>query len=179
VVSVWHISDGTGWMLVVVAGHGGHASPSKECSTKYHSNREVDYLRSPPSVHSMTTLAEPAAGPSSAPISAPSTTIPNSSLEAATFRRLYPRKYLSRFLEEGYRPDGRKVVGWRDAAVNAGELRVKREMLEFSASAASARSFFASEASICLWRAQRALCRWRAQRALLLRERSEQYTLRV
>jgi exosome complex component RRP43 len=58
-----------------------------------------------------------AAGPSTGNVAGPST---NPALEANYFKRLHPRKYLSRFLEEGYRPDARKVDAWRDLAINVG-----------------------------------------------------------
>lgn len=41
--------------------------------------------------------------------------------EAAAYKRLYPRKYLARFLQEDQRSDGRSVHGWRDVAINVGE----------------------------------------------------------
>lgn len=43
-------------------------------------------------------------------------------LQAETFRRLHPRTYLERFLNEGYRPDGREVGDFRDVSVNVGEF---------------------------------------------------------
>ncbi|WVR08433.1 hypothetical protein IAU60_005488 [Kwoniella sp. DSM 27419] len=48
----------------------------------------------------------------------------SSAAAAATevFRRLHPSQYLSRFLNQGYRPDGRKVRGWRDASINLGSI---------------------------------------------------------
>jgi hypothetical protein len=39
---------------------------------------------------------------------------------AEVFKRLHPEEYISRFLAEGYRPDGRKLNGWRDVSVNIG-----------------------------------------------------------
>lgn len=39
---------------------------------------------------------------------------------AEVFKRLHPDEYISRFLGEGYRPDGRKLNGWRDVSVNIG-----------------------------------------------------------
>lgn len=42
-------------------------------------------------------------------------------LEAAAYRRLYPRKYLSRFLQENQRSDGRSIDAWRNVAINVGE----------------------------------------------------------
>jgi len=43
------------------------------------------------------------------------------SLKASIFRRLHPRVYLERFLEENVRPDGRNFDEWRDVSVNVGE----------------------------------------------------------
>lgn len=43
-------------------------------------------------------------------------------LQAETFRRLHPRAYLERFLNEGFRPDGREIGDWRDASVNVGSI---------------------------------------------------------
>ncbi|TXT13061.1 hypothetical protein VHUM_01462 [Vanrija humicola] len=51
--------------------------------------------------------ASSAAGPSSA---------------AAVFKRLHPEQYLTRFLNEGYRPDGRRIGAWRDVSVNVGSI---------------------------------------------------------
>ncbi|WWC92051.1 uncharacterized protein L201_007005 [Kwoniella dendrophila CBS 6074] len=51
------------------------------------------------------------AGPSS---------IPGSSAEV--FKKLHPSQYLSRFLTKGYRPDGRKIKGWRDVSINVGSI---------------------------------------------------------
>lgn len=50
----------------------------------------------------------PAAGPSSA------------AAAAAVFKRLHPDQYLTRFLDKGYRPDGRRKSAWRDVSVNVG-----------------------------------------------------------
>jgi len=36
------------------------------------------------------------------------------------FKRIQPADYLSRFLEEGYRPDGRRAEEFREPALNAG-----------------------------------------------------------
>lgn len=44
----------------------------------------------------------------------------SSSSPAAVFKRLHPAQYLSRFLVQGYRPDGRETRAWRDVSVNAG-----------------------------------------------------------
>jgi hypothetical protein len=44
-----------------------------------------------------------------------------SSSSAEVFKRLHPASYLARFLTKGYRPDGRKLRGWRDVSVNVGE----------------------------------------------------------
>lgn len=43
------------------------------------------------------------------------------SLQATVFQRLHPRTYLSRFVEEGFRPDGRELGDWRDISVNVGK----------------------------------------------------------
>lgn len=40
---------------------------------------------------------------------------------AEVFKRLHPDEYLERFLAQGYRPDGRRVDGWRDVSINIGE----------------------------------------------------------
>lgn len=60
----------------------------------------------------------PVAGPSSA-----------STLTPALFKRLHPRPYLEKFLQEGVRPDGRLVgteganeAAWREASVNVGSV---------------------------------------------------------
>lgn len=42
-------------------------------------------------------------------------------LQAETFRRLHPRAYLERFLNEGFRPDARETGDFRDVSVNVGE----------------------------------------------------------
>lgn len=44
--------------------------------------------------------------------------------KAEVFKRLHPDEYLGRFLAQGYRPDGRKVDGWRDVSVNIGAPRL-------------------------------------------------------
>jgi len=43
-------------------------------------------------------------------------------LQATIFQRLHPRTYLSRFVEEGFRPDGRERSDWRDISVNVGSI---------------------------------------------------------
>ncbi|KAL5527902.1 hypothetical protein ACEPAG_6703 [Sanghuangporus baumii] len=43
-------------------------------------------------------------------------------LQAETFRRLHPRAYLERFLNEGFRPDAREVGDFRDVSVNVGSI---------------------------------------------------------
>ena len=48
--------------------------------------------------------------------------VASSSTSAAIFKRLHPSQYLSRFLAQGYRPDGRKTGAWRDLNVNVGRL---------------------------------------------------------
>jgi exosome complex component RRP43 len=58
-------------------------------------------------------VVENEAGPST-------TTTPGE--RAEVFKRLHPDEYISRFLAEGYRPDGRKLNGWRDVSVNIGML---------------------------------------------------------
>ncbi|RSH82145.1 hypothetical protein EHS25_006078 [Saitozyma podzolica] len=45
-----------------------------------------------------------------------------SSSSAEVFKRLHPASYLARFLTKGYRPDGRKLRGWRDVSVNVGSI---------------------------------------------------------
>ncbi|OCF34454.1 exosome complex component RRP43 [Kwoniella heveanensis BCC8398] len=64
-----------------------------------------------------------AAGPShiSDQLTSASSTAP-SSASAEVFKRLHPSQYLSRFLGKGYRPDGRKVGGWRDVSINVGSI---------------------------------------------------------
>ncbi|KAI5121183.1 hypothetical protein M0805_005984 [Coniferiporia weirii] len=47
---------------------------------------------------------------------------PDSALQAETFRRLHPRTYLERFLNEGFRPDRRETEDWRDVSVNVGSI---------------------------------------------------------
>ncbi|EJD01703.1 uncharacterized protein FOMMEDRAFT_88508 [Fomitiporia mediterranea MF3/22] len=59
--------------------------------------------------------------------SASATTTPqpqsvDTELQAETFRRLHPRTYLERFLNEGFRPDGREVADFRDVSVNVGSI---------------------------------------------------------
>lgn len=41
-------------------------------------------------------------------------------LYAELFKRIQPADYLSRFLQEGYRPDGRRAQEFRKPALNAG-----------------------------------------------------------
>ena len=62
--------------------------------------------QAPQSVHGVT--GEPQAGPSSAVLE-------------ASYKRLHPKSYFSRYVSKGYRPDGRKLVGWRDVSINTGE----------------------------------------------------------
>lgn len=45
--------------------------------------------------------------------------------KAEVFKRLHPDEYLDRFLAQGYRPDGRKVDGWRDVSINIGMLTMQ------------------------------------------------------
>lgn len=55
----------------------------------------------------------------------------STSLTPALFKRLFPRPYLDRFLDESVRPDGRPIQAtgaqaessdvWRDVSVNVGE----------------------------------------------------------
>ena len=54
------------------------------------------------------------------PPEADSSTPSYPSSSAAVFKRLHPAQYLSRFLAQGYRPDGRKSCGWRKVSVNTG-----------------------------------------------------------
>lgn len=44
-------------------------------------------------------------------------------VKAQVFKRLHPAIYLSRFLSENVRPDGRSVGydAWRDVSVNVGQ----------------------------------------------------------
>ncbi|KAG7531945.1 hypothetical protein FFLO_04013 [Filobasidium floriforme] len=65
----------------------------------------------------MTSVAQTTSTPSQ---SAPTQLDP--AVEAAAFKRLYPRKYLSRFLEHDRRPDGRPTDSWREVGVNAGAV---------------------------------------------------------
>lgn len=60
------------------------------------------------------------AASSTAPAQSASTPL-DPAVEAAAFKRLYPRKYLSRFLEHDRRPDGRPTDSWREVGLNAGE----------------------------------------------------------
>ncbi|THH05198.1 hypothetical protein EW145_g4970 [Phellinidium pouzarii] len=46
----------------------------------------------------------------------------DTTLQAEVFRRLHPRAYLERFLNEGFRPDGRETEDWRDVSVNVGSI---------------------------------------------------------
>lgn len=39
----------------------------------------------------------------------------------AVFQRLHPKAYFERFIAEGFRPDGRESLDWRDLSVNVGE----------------------------------------------------------
>lgn len=43
---------------------------------------------------------------------------------AAVFQRLHPDQYLNRFLDKGYRPDGRRIDAWRDVSINVGKYSV-------------------------------------------------------
>jgi len=45
----------------------------------------------------------------------------STSTSAAVFKRLHPAQYLSRFLAKDYRPDGRKIRGWREVSINLGQ----------------------------------------------------------
>ncbi|BEI85830.1 hypothetical protein CcaverHIS002_0601170 [Cutaneotrichosporon cavernicola] len=45
-----------------------------------------------------------------------------SSSAAAVFQRLHPDQYLTRFLDRGYRPDGRRKDAWREVSVNVGSI---------------------------------------------------------
>jgi hypothetical protein len=82
----------------------------------------------------MAAVAPPAAAPSAAVPPPPAGA--SHPLSSQTFRRLHPSAYLERFLAEGYRPDGRKVVdgegAWRGVSVNTGTsfLRVTEEWEE-------------------------------------------------
>lgn len=38
------------------------------------------------------------------------------------FKRIQPADYLSRFLQEGFRPDGRRANEFRKPALNAGQF---------------------------------------------------------
>lgn len=59
-----------------------------------------------------TAVQQPDASSSSEPLAGPSA--------AAVFKRLHPDQYLTRFLDQGYRPDGRRLDAWRDVSVNVG-----------------------------------------------------------
>jgi exosome complex component RRP43 len=64
----------------------------------------------------MTTAAmDNQAGPST-----PTVAADDAGNRAEVFKRLHPDEYISRFLAQGYRPDGRKLDGWRDVSVNVG-----------------------------------------------------------
>lgn len=57
------------------------------------------------------------------PVSAGSSSQPTSTGEGSTlevYKRLHPDSYLSRFLSDGYRPDGRTIQAWRDVSINCG-----------------------------------------------------------
>jgi exosome complex component RRP43 len=55
---------------------------------------------------------------------ASSSTSKQGAAAAVVFKRLHPARYLEKFLAEGYRPDGRKVRGWRDVSINVGKFLV-------------------------------------------------------
>uniref|UniRef100_A0A6U9QHF6 Ribosomal RNA-processing protein 43 n=1 Tax=Picocystis salinarum TaxID=88271 RepID=A0A6U9QHF6_9CHLO len=40
-------------------------------------------------------------------------------LEAEAFRTIYPKQFFQRFLDGGFRPDGRETAAWRDASLGA------------------------------------------------------------
>jgi hypothetical protein len=40
------------------------------------------------------------------------------------FKRIQPADYLSRFLQEGFRPDGRRAQEFRKPALNAGMIDI-------------------------------------------------------
>ncbi|KAK8850343.1 hypothetical protein IAR55_004261 [Kwoniella newhampshirensis] len=63
---------------------------------------------------SMSSSVQPEASTSSGATSA--------AAAATVFQRLHPSQYLSRFLAQGYRPDGRKVRSWREVSVNVGSI---------------------------------------------------------
>ncbi|GAA6030178.1 hypothetical protein JCM8097_009300 [Rhodosporidiobolus ruineniae] len=70
-------------------------------------------------------MAVPAPSSSSSALS----TVPSSNLTPALFKRLHPKPYLERFVNEGVRPDGRPVGAqagdqdvWRDASINNGSV---------------------------------------------------------
>lgn len=66
-------------------------------------------------------VSDPAmASSSTASSSTPTKNLQELALQAETFRRLHPRTYLERFLNEGFRPDSREVEDWRDVSVNVG-----------------------------------------------------------
>ncbi|WWC65487.1 uncharacterized protein I303_108105 [Kwoniella dejecticola CBS 10117] len=68
-----------------------------------------------------TMAAQSTAGPSApAPAPAPANSAPAASAEV--FKKLHPSQYLSRFLNKGYRPDGRKLKAWRDVSINVGSV---------------------------------------------------------
>lgn len=54
----------------------------------------------------------------------PATTTPQADpiTEALAFKRLYPQKYLSRFLSNDRRPDGRSLNTWREVGINTGAV---------------------------------------------------------
>jgi hypothetical protein len=76
-------------------------------------------------VSTMTSVAQTTSTPSQ---SAPTQLDP--AVEAAAFKRLYPRKYLSRFLEHDRRPDGRPTDSWREVGVNAGKNLYSTRLLD-------------------------------------------------
>jgi len=57
---------------------------------------------------------------------------PTAGERAEVFKRLHPDEYISRFLGEGYRPDGRKLNGWRDVSVNIGTYNARRGIRHFA-----------------------------------------------
>lgn len=66
-------------------------------------------------------MAVPAQLPSSEPTPSGEPPVAGPSSSAAVFKRLHPSSYLSRFLTQGYRPDGRKTRSWREVSINVGQ----------------------------------------------------------
>lgn len=81
-------------------------------------NRSRSFFNTSPSIQINMATAQ------SAPLEASTST--SSTLTPDLFKRLHPSPYLTKFLDQQVRPDGRPLAKsqnvWRDASVNLGEL---------------------------------------------------------